>query len=312
MKKLVISSRASDLALWQSEYVKARLLELRPELEIEIQTFVTRGDQILDKPLALIGGKGLFTKEVEEAMLNGTAHIAVHSLKDVPVVTHDDLHIAAITKREDPRDMFLSDKFENFDSLPKGAVVGTTSLRRRMQVLKLRPDLVVKDLRGNVNTRLKKLNNGEYDAIILATAGIKRLGFYDKVQYTQELDENHMIPSMGQGALAVETIKNEAIIELVEQLNDKAAFIETSIEREFVKTLDGGCQVPIAIKATYLNENEIKIKTMVGLPTGKEILEQSVVCTEAEYQGIGKSLADELIAKGAKEILAHAKEIAFT
>ena len=211
MKQLIIATRKSKLALWQSEHIKARLEKAFPDMEVVLSEMSTKGDKILDTPLAKIGGKGLFTKELEDAMLEGRAHIAVHSLKDVPMEFPKGLVLGAITAREDVRDCLLSEKYEGIDALPEGAVVGTTSLRRRMQILALRPDLEIKNLRGNVNTRIRKLKDGEYDAIILATAGLNRLGLQSEVKYATPIEVTQMIPAMGQAALGIEAIDDPKI-----------------------------------------------------------------------------------------------------
>ncbi len=221
MEKLVIATRKSKLAIWQSEYVKQELQKHYPSLEIELQEFSTKGDKILDVPLAKIGGKGLFTKELEVAMLEGNAHLAVHSLKDVPTQFEPGLQLAAVTKRFDPRDAFLSEKYTSLEELPNGAVVGTTSLRRRMELKLLRPDITLKDLRGNINTRIAKLKAGEYDAIILAATGVQKLQIEDEVKYFLPLSTDKMIPSMGQATLGIETTDNKEIVELVSVLNDE-------------------------------------------------------------------------------------------
>jgi len=313
-KNIVIATRGSQLALWQSEHIKAELISHFPEINVELKIFKTKGDKILDTPLALIGGKGLFTKELEVAMLNGDADLAVHSLKDLPTKFEDGLMLSAVTKREDARDALLSEKYSSIDELPENAVVGTTSLRRRMQILKLRPDLKIKDLRGNINTRISKLKNGEFDAIILATAGVKRLGIMDIVKYITPISTKTMIPAMGQAVLGIETLNKPEILEIVSVLNDKNAEIETEIEREFIDTLEGGCQVPIGIKATIIDDKDIEdieIDIMLGLPNGKEILEKSVRINKSDYKNIGKKLAEDMISIGAKELLARAEEIAF-
>jgi len=247
MKKLVIATRGSKLALWQSEHIKAVLEEQNPGLEVSLKIVVTSGDKILDVPLAKIGGKGLFLKEIEETMLSGDAQLAVHSLKDVPTQMPEGLVLAAITEREDDRDAMLSEKYASIDDLPQGAVVGTSSLRRRMQILSLRPDLNIKDLRGNVDTRIRKLKEGEFDAIILASAGINRLGLLDSVEYVYPIALDHMVPAMGQGALGIEAIDDPEVLAIARGLEDKNTRIETTIEREFVDTLQGGCQVPIGV-----------------------------------------------------------------
>ena len=311
MEKLVIATRRSQLALWQSEYVKAKLLEHYPNMQIELQEFITKGDKILDVPLAKIGGKGLFTKELEVAMLEGTAHLAVHSLKDVPTQFEDGLQLAAVTKRFDPRDAILSNKYTSIEDLPQGAVVGTTSLRRRMAIKMLRPDIVLKDLRGNINTRIAKLNAGEYDAIILAATGIQKLKIENEVKYFNPIPTDVMIPSMGQATLGIETTTDPRIVELVSVLNDKDAHIESTIERSFVDALQGGCQVPIGVKATIIDEHSIRVQAIVGLPDGSESISEDITADIEEFETIGQTLAQTFIDQGAKELLLRAEELAF-
>ena len=311
MEKLVIATRRSQLALWQSEYVKAQLQEFYPDMQIELQEFVTKGDKILDVPLAKIGGKGLFTKELEMAMLEGTAHLAVHSLKDVPTQFEEGLQLAAVTKRFDPRDALLSNKYSSIDELPQGAVVGTTSLRRRMAIMMLRPDIVLKDLRGNINTRIAKLNAGEYDAIILAATGIQKLKIENEVKYFNPIPTDVMIPSMGQATLGIETTTDPRIVELVSVLNDKDAHIESTIERSFVDALQGGCQVPIGVKATIIDEHSIRVQAIVGLPDGSESISEDITADIEEFETIGQTLAQTFIDQGAKELLLRAEELAF-
>ena len=311
MEKLVIATRRSQLALWQSEYVKAQLQEFYPDMQIELQEFVTKGDKILDVPLAKIGGKGLFTKELEIAMLEGTAHLAVHSLKDVPTQFEEGLQLAAVTKRFDPRDALLSNKYSSIDELPQGAVVGTTSLRRRMAIKMLRPDIELKDLRGNINTRIAKLNAGEYDAIILAATGIQKLKIENEVKYFNPIPTDVMIPSMGQATLGIETTNDPRIVELVSVLNDRDAHIESTIERSFVDALQGGCQVPIGVKATIIDENSIRVQAIVGLPDGTESISEDITADIEEFETIGQNLAQTFIDQGAKELLLRAEELAF-
>ena len=310
MKKLVIATRRSQLALWQSEFVKSELQKHYPEMEISLQEFVTKGDKILDVPLAKIGGKGLFTKELEIAMLEGEAHLAVHSLKDVPTEFEEGLVLAAVTKRYDPRDALLSNKYSCIEDLPKDAVVGTTSLRRRMAIKILRPDIILKDLRGNINTRIKKLNNGEYDAIILAATGVQKLGIQNEVKYFTPIDTDTMIPSMGQATLGIETTDNPEIIKLISVLNDQDAEIESTIERTFVHTLQGGCQVPIGVKATIIDEN-VKLKAIVGMPDGSEYIAEEVQVEKSAYKTAGIDFAKKFVDKGAKELLERAEKVAF-
>ncbi len=309
MKQLIIATRQSKLAMWQAEHIQARLQEAYPDMEVIINPMTSKGDQILDTPLAKIGGKGLFTKELENSMLEGKSHIAVHSLKDVPMEFPDGLKLAVITKRHDPRDAILSELYSCIEELPHHAVVGTTSLRRRMQLLKIRPDLSIKNLRGNVNTRIRKLKDGEYDAIILASSGIKRLGLQKEIKYFTPISEEIMIPAMGQAALAIEIVDTPEISKIVEILKDEKATIETTIEREFVRVLEGGCQVPIGVHAK-LDGKRVDIEALVGLPDGEEIIYEKTACSADEYRTKGEELANIFIKRGAKELLKKAEYIA--
>jgi len=311
MKRLVIATRGSKLALWQSEHIKAVLEENNPGLEVELKIVVTSGDKILDVPLAKIGGKGLFLKEIEETMLRGEAHLAVHSLKDVPTQMPDGLTLAAITAREDVRDAMLSDKYIDIDALPEGAVVGTSSLRRRMQILALRPDLVIKDLRGNVDTRIRKLKEGEFDAIILASAGINRLGLRESVRHVYPIPVEDMVPAMGQGALGIEAVESEEVLAIARQLEDSDSLIETTIERDFVDTLQGGCQVPIGVSANVLDDGQVITTAVLGLPDGTEMLSETVVVPKDSVENLGRKMAETFIGQGARELLARAEEMAF-
>ncbi len=299
-----IASRNSALALWQTYHIRD-LLEARGH-NIEIITMKTKGDVILDTPLAKIGGKGLFTKELENAMLDRRADIAVHSLKDVPTTFPDGLKLACVCSREDINDAMLSMNFKSFDELPDGARVGTTSLRRRMQLLALRPDLEIISLRGNVNSRIAKLKDGEFDAIILAMAGINRLELHKEVNYVSLLNT---IAAMGQGALGIEAVDRADILEAIEFLNDEKSVIETTIERAFVHKLNGGCQAPIGVSAR-LDGDKILVRAILGTPDGKEILKDERVFNKAKYKEAGEILADEFINQGAKELLAKAEQIA--
>lgn len=312
MKRIVIGTRGSVLALWQANFIKDELVNLGVETELKI--IKTTGDKILDAPLAKIGGKGLFTKELEDKLLSGEIALAVHSLKDVPIILPKGLKLVAITKREDVRDCFLSDRFKSLKSLPQNAKVGTTSLRRAMQIKALRPDLETLSLRGNVQTRLKKLKNGEFDAIILAKAGVNRLGItQNEVAFIAPLETNMMIPAMGQGALGLECRENAEIAHILAQLNDKATQIECEAEREFVRLCDGGCQVPIGVNAR-LHGNTLKISAILGLPNGTKILRESLVgkvdsnkmdCIDLA-RSIAQNLYKSLESKGAKAILNEA------
>ena len=309
MKEIKIATRKSILALWQSEHIKARIEAQHKGVKVVLEGMKTKGDVILDTPLAKIGGKGLFTKELEDSMLKGETDIAVHSLKDVPVVFPEGLKLAAICSREDTRDAMISEKFTKFSDLPHGAKVGTTSLRRKMQLLIMRPDLEIISLRGNVQTRLRKLKEGEFDAIILAMAGINRLNIKAEVAHIYTFGFDEMIPAMGQGALGVEARDEKQILEQIDFLNDENAVIETTIERDFVSVLEGGCQVPIGISAR-LKGDEISIDAIVGLPDGSEFIKDSLKTIKDKFQSIGKELAHKFIEKGARELLRRAEEMA--
>ena len=309
MKEIKIATRKSILALWQSEHIKARIESKHNDIKVELIGMKTKGDVILDTPLAKIGGKGLFTKELEDSMLKGETDIAVHSLKDVPVVFPEGLRLAAICSREDTRDAMISEKFAKFSDLPHGAKVGTTSLRRKMQLLIMRPDLEIVSLRGNVQTRLRKLKEGEFDAIILAMAGINRLNIKAEVAHIYTFGFDEMIPAMGQGALGIEARDEKKILDEISFLNDENAVIETTIERDFVSVLEGGCQVPIGISAR-LKGDEISIDAIVGLPDGSEFIKDSLKTSKDKFQSVGKELAHKFIEKGAKELLKRAEEMA--
>jgi hydroxymethylbilane synthase len=290
--KIVIATRGSKLALWQAEFVKKELLKVDSSLDIHLKIVKTKGDIILDKPLAQIGGKGLFIKEVEQALLDGEAQIAVHSLKDFSV-DFDEKHfeLAAITKRGERRDVFLSNKYVSLAELPKNAVVGTGSIRRSMQLKLYREDLIIKNLRGNINSRIEKLNNEEFDAIILAKAGIKRLELQSEVKHREILDKDIMIPAMGQGALAVQTIKDEKIINLVSKLNDPITRLETTIERDFVRELNLGCHAPVGISARVL-DTDIRIKAILMKEDGK-IIKKELLVDFDEADNIGVEFAQK-------------------
>ncbi|WP_345974446.1 hydroxymethylbilane synthase [Sulfurimonas sp. HSL3-7] len=308
MKKITIATRGSKLALWQSEHIKAVLEEKNPGLAVELKIVITSGDKIIDTPLAKIGGKGLFLKEIEEAMLRGEAQIAVHSLKDVPTVMPAGLVLAAITEREDVRDAMLSEKYTEIDELPKGATVGTSSLRRRMHLARIRPDLIIKDLRGNVDTRIRKLKEGQFDAIILAAAGISRLGLLDAVEHIYPISLMEMIPAMGQGALGIQCVDDPEVIKIAEQLEDEYSRIETTIERDFVDMLEGGCQVPIGVNAFVQDNGDVIVRSLLGLPNGHEVLGETKIVRKEEHANAGREMAQRLIDKGAKELLARAEE----
>lgn len=310
MKKLTIATRGSKLALWQSNHIKSVIESNFTDVEVELKIIITSGDKILDVPLAKIGGKGLFLKEIEESMLRGEAQMAVHSLKDVPTVMPEGLLLSAITLREDVRDAMLSQKYPDIHSLPQGAVVGTSSLRRRMQLIKERPDLVIKDLRGNVDTRIRKLKEGEFDAIILAAAGINRLGFRDLVEYFYPISLDEMLPAMGQGALGIETVNDLWVLEIAKFLEDENSRIETSIERGFVDTLQGGCQVPIGVSARVQSDDTVVVRSILGMPDGSEVMGEEVVVSKDQTEGVGEAMAQRLIERGALELLQRAEAMA--
>ncbi|RKV59426.1 hydroxymethylbilane synthase [Helicobacter pylori] len=304
MGNLVIGSRGSELALWQANHIKERLKK-ECLIESEIQIVKTKGDKILDTPLNKIGGKGLFTKELEELLLKGAIDLAVHSLKDVPVVFEKGLDLACITKRADVRDTFLSVKFPDLMSLPKGAKVGTTSLRRSMQLKLKRQDLDTESLRGNVQTRLKKLECGEFDAIILAEAGLCRLEIQG-AKYRKAFSVKEMIPSMGQGALGVEMLKNHKHFITLQKLNDEESAFCCRLEREFIKGLNGGCQIPIGVHASLMGD-KVKIQAVLGLPNGKEVITKEKQGDKTKAFDLVQELLEEFLQSGAKEILEKAQ-----
>jgi len=303
---LKIASRESALALWQSRYIKAQLESLYPELNVEIVGMTTKGDQILDVPLAKIGGKGLFVKELESSMLEGNTDIAVHSMKDVPMEFPENLELAAICERENPFDAFVSNAYQNINELPQGATVGTSSLRRHSQLVALRPDLNVIGLRGNVNTRLAKLDAGEYDAIILAASGLKRLEFHDRIKSV--LTEQESLPAVGQGALGIECRSDDAEIKaLLAPLKHRESEICVKAERAMNHRLHGGCQVPIAGYAT-LEGDTITLQGLVASVDGKTILKSNLKGSINEPEALGIAVADELLKQGAGPLLAALSE----
>jgi len=311
MKKIVIATRASDLALWQAYHIQERIESSFPTIKVELNKIVSKGDKILDKPLALVGGKGHFTKELEDEMLAGNADLAVHSLKDVPTYIPEGLELVSITTRQDQHDVFLSHRYSSVDQLPQGAVVGTTSLRRRMQLLAKRPDLKVKDLRGNVNTRLRKLEEGQYDAIILAWIGLHRLDLLKDIPFTEKLPLTMMIPPMGQASLGIEIVSsNEKLREIAMSLNDEDTYICTKCERDFIAKIGAGCSAPVACNATIEN-GSITLQSMIGYPDGTNILHKFITRDITDCNSLGIDLANEMINDGAVEILANAEKIAF-
>lgn len=296
-----IATRKSALALWQAEYVKAQLLHHFPDLTVELVPMSTQGDKILDTPLAKIGGKGLFIKELEVAMQEGRADIAVHSMKDVPVAFPEEFGLHAICERENPFDAFVSNQYASLDDLPDGAIVGTSSLRRQCQLRKHRPDLQIRDLRGNVNTRLAKLDAGDYDAIILASAGLIRLGFNDRIR--QSLSPEVSLPAVGQGAVGIECLNSDkGLIRLVSALNHDHTAIRVRAERAMNTRLEGGCQVPIGSYAT-LDGDTLTLAGMVGKPDGTTLLFASSTGSADQAEQIGIEVAEALLAQGAGDIL---------
>lgn len=301
MKEIRIGTRSSKLALWQTNYIENEIQKQYPNYKVEIIHIKTTGDKILNSPLSQIGGKGLFTKEIETQLLEGKIDLAVHSLKDVPAQLDERFKIAAITKRFEPFDSFVSNKYDSFKELPDNAKVGTSSLRRRAQLLKAKPELQIENLRGNVDTRLKKLDNGEFDAIILATAGLKRLGYETRIK--EILPIELMIPAVGQGALAIEILnENVELKDKLQFLNDLETEKATKSERAFLKEVEGDCQVPIGVYAKILNQRLI-IKAMILSIDGKKFVEDEEVGEINQSEELGITLAKKLLNKGGKEIL---------
>ncbi len=300
-KTLKIATRKSPLALWQAEHVKARLEHHHPGLNIELIKMTTKGDQILNSPLSKIGGKGLFIKELEVGMMEGVADIAVHSMKDVPYEIPPGFELGAILKRENPFDAFVSNNFDSINDLPQGAKVGTCSMRRIVQLKAIRPDLEILDLRGNVNTRLQKLDDGEYDAIILACAGLIRLKFEDRIK--QQIPAEQSLPAVGQGAVGIEIRENDQeILDLIAPLIDTETSYRITCERAMNARLEGGCSVPIAGYST-IEDDRITLTGLVGNVDTGVILKEQVSGSIDESERLGIVLADKLISLGAKDIL---------
>jgi hydroxymethylbilane synthase len=298
-----IATRRSLLALWQAEYVKSELELYHPEIHIELLKIESRGDKILDTPLAKIGGKGLFVKELENALLEGRADIAVHSMKDVPMEFPEGLGLPVICVREQPTDAFVSNSYDNLDALPEGAVVGTSSLRREVQIRERRPDLEVRFLRGNVQTRLAKLDAGEYDAIILATAGLLRLKLQDRIRH--EMSPEESLPAGGQGAVGIECRNDDVeLIKLLKPLHHRDTADRVLAERALNRRLEGGCQVPIGCYATLNSStDEIYLRALVGRPDGSLVLRDEIRGHREQAEALGITLADRLLAAGADAIL---------
>ena len=299
---LKIGTRQSLLALWQSNHIAACLRKKYPECEVVLKKIVTKGDRILDVPLAQIGGKGLFTKEIEEDLLSGEVDLAVHSLKDMPTVLPEGLCLTAITERANVGDAFVSNKYNSFAELPLGAVVGTSSLRRKAQLLAARPDLTIRDLRGNVDTRLRKLDEGLYDAVILAAAGLERLGHGDRIK--DVIPSGVCLPAVGQGALAIECRTDDAEVrQMLDFLNDMPTVHATNAERAFLGLLEGGCQVPIGVHAD-VEGDKIKIEAIIAALDGSTVLRDTIEGAATDAVALGQELGKKMLANGGQEILA--------
>jgi hydroxymethylbilane synthase len=301
-RTLRIATRKSPLAIWQAEYVKASLLSIHPDLKVELVGFSTKGDRILDAPLAKVGGKGLFVKELENAMLAGDADIAVHSMKDVPMEFPEGLGLAVICEREDPTDAFVSNSFGHPDELPEGAVIGTSSLRRQCQLRERYPHLKVGFLRGNVQTRLSKLDSGEFDAIILATAGLVRLEMEDRIRL--RMPPELSLPAGGQGAVGIECRTDDADLhQLLAPLHHAKTETCVAAERALNRRLEGGCQVPIACYAILRSDSELYLRGLVGSEDGEQILREEITGHPDDAEALGISVAEALLARGADKIL---------
>ena len=300
-----IATRKSPLALWQAEFVKAKLIEDHgADLDVQLVAMTTRGDVLLDTPLAKVGGKGLFVKELEVAMLENRADIAVHSMKDVPMEFPPGLDLAVICEREDPLDAFVSNQYTALEQLPDGAVVGTSSLRRQCQIRAKFPHLKIKDLRGNVNTRLGKLDNGDYDAIILASAGLIRLEMDDRI--ASRLPADLCLPAGGQGAVGIECRDNDqATVDLLACLNHPDTHTRVTAERALNRHLQGGCQVPIACYAELTDSQSLRVRALVGSVDGSLILEDEISGPRESAEQLGIELAERLLSAGAGAILAE-------
>ncbi len=300
-KPIRIATRKSPLALWQAEEVARQLKLHHPGIEVELVKMTTKGDKILDAPLAKVGGKGLFVKELEQGMLDGDADIAVHSMKDVPMEFPSGLHLPIIMEREDPRDAFVSNNYQSLDDLPENARIGTSSLRRQLQIKAAMPNAEMLDLRGNVNSRLQKLDNGEYDAIILASAGLIRLGFEDRIR--SRIEPEQRLPAIGQGAVGIECRENDdRIMDLLAPLDHTDTHTRLAAERAMNHRLNGGCQVPIAGFA-LLEGDEIYLRGLVGRPDGSQVVRDEIRGPATQAEALGTQLADRLLSQGAEAIL---------
>lgn len=299
---LIIGTRQSLLALWQSNHIASLLRKQYPDCQVTLKKIVTKGDRILDVPLAQIGGKGLFTKEIETELLDGTVDLAVHSLKDMPTVLPEGLCLTAITTRANVGDAFVSNKYASFSELPQGAVLGTSSLRRKAQLLAVRPDLKIVDLRGNVDTRQRKLDEGQMDAIILAAAGLERLGHADRIR--EIIPTTVCLPAVGQGALAIECRSdNKEVRDMLAFLNDLPTKQATDAERAFLGLIEGGCQVPIGVHAEVENDN-VKIEAVIASLDGSKVLRNNITGPAVNAADLGRKLGQQMLAEGGEQILA--------
>ena len=300
--RILVGTRSSELALWQADYITDCLHRRYPKIAVEQRLMTTKGDKILDVPLARIGGKGLFTKELEQAMLNGSIDIAVHSLKDMPTETPEGLILAAITKRTEVGDALVSPVYKNFAALPQGARIGTSSLRRKAQLLHARPDLEIVSLRGNVQTRLRKLEEQHLDGVILAVAGLKRLGLSERI--TEELPQSLCLPAVGQGALAVEArADDEELLELLAFLRDEETELCTRAERAFLARVEGGCQVPVGVYACPAGNGRLRVEAVIAALDGKRLYRDQLEGCAGDAEMLGKDLAEKLLTAGGLEIL---------
>ncbi|HIM07128.1 MAG TPA: hydroxymethylbilane synthase [Gammaproteobacteria bacterium] len=301
MKTLKIATRKSPLALWQAEHVKKQLLEAHSDLSVELVSMQTEGDRFLDAPLIAVGGKGLFIKELEQALLERRADIAVHSMKDVTIELPEELVLPVIMQREDTRDVFISNTYQKIEDLPAATVLGTSSLRRQSQVKALHPEIILKDLRGNVGTRLGKLDSGEYDAILLAAAGIIRLGLGERI--TQLISPSILLPAIGQGAIGIECRAGDDVVhELIAPLNHSDTSLCVETERAFSRRLFGGCQLPIAGQAS-VNGDEVELVGLIASVDGNEVIKSTLKGNIADSNDIGTSLAETLLQRGGDKIL---------
>jgi hydroxymethylbilane synthase len=301
IKNITIASRESPLAIWQAEHIKSKINQLHPDIKINIKGFKTQGDILLNQSLATIGGKGLFIKELEQALLAKKADLAVHSMKDLPMDIPDEFQLTAITERGDPRDAFISNNFNSLDDMPKGTIVGTSSLRRQSQIKATRPDLIIEPLRGNLQTRLKKLDEGQYSAIILAAAGLIRLGLEDRIK--KYLETEISIPAVGQGALGIEVLsENEELIKMLLELNDDNTSRCVLAERVVSRSLAGSCTAPLGAYASISN-NDFIIKGFVASPDGAQIIYAETKGDKSDFYKLGETLSKILIDKGARDIL---------